>query len=144
MKLLTATAVEVLESITSGEKSALQDQLNSLTAEEVCLCACLYVCVCMSVCVCVCACAHETACDFVRTETVCVCTCNLHLCVCQCEYCLCDRVCCMCMLQCSPMYVIHGVWILCCYLVTHGLHQVVGTYHEDLHILLYVYISTVQ
>ena len=64
MKLLTATAVEVLESITSGEKSALQDQLNSLTAEEVCLCACLYVCVC--------ACAHETACDFVRTETVCM------------------------------------------------------------------------
>ena len=49
VKVLTATAVEVLESITSGEKAALQLQLSSLTAEEVCVCVC--VCVCMHACI---------------------------------------------------------------------------------------------
>ena len=47
VKLLTATAVEVLESITSGEKAALQLQLSTLTAEEVCVRVRVCACVCM-------------------------------------------------------------------------------------------------
>ena len=52
VKLLTATAAEVLETITSEEKAALELQLSTLTAEEVCVCAqacvyCAYVRTCM-------------------------------------------------------------------------------------------------
>ena len=44
VKLLTATAAEVLETITSEEKAALELQLSTLTAEEVCVvCLCTYV-----------------------------------------------------------------------------------------------------
>ena len=44
VKLLTATAAEVLETITSEEKAALELQLSTLTAEEVCVCVHTHVC----------------------------------------------------------------------------------------------------